>query len=572
MKRLFLFIPIVFFLFIPDGRGDEFPKVPFDHYQLHDEMTETLETWHELYPNLTKIHLIGKSVQGKELWVLEVTNFETGPGEDKPAFWADGGTHPDEPVGTPMVMHNAQVLLLGFGKDPFITELMNTRVMYIMPKINPDGTDYYLTEPGMISHAKPWDSDRDGLVDEDPPEDLNGDGAITVMRIRDESGPLKTSELDPRLLTTRKDTEKGEYRTITEGIDNDNDGSFNEDDIGGINVNRTFPYEWSPSQSGSGTHPLCVPESRAVVEFFETHPNIAGSYSIHGGGWPINWNLRPPANFPDEMLPEKDLDVLLHIGSKYSEITDGELVEGLYYDTIMGRTRPGPYGYGIFSMWAYHDFGIYAFGPEIAGIDADYDQDGQLSEIEFLRWSDQEKGGKYYADWKPFDHPQLGEVEIGGWIKKIAPIDAGLEEVCREHTEFNLYHASLSPLLRMSKVTESKIGDGLFKIEAVVANYGFLPTYISEVAVTNKRDYPIIVSLEIENGSIVSGRKRQLLGHLEGNAPRSPGYFLFAGGSRQLPSKKVEWVIKKSSGTPANVTLTASCKKAGKDTKTLTLK
>ena len=143
-------------------------------------------------------------------------------------------------------------------------------------------------------------------------------------------------------------------------------------------------------------------------------------------------------------MPENDLDVFLHISDKYTEITEGELVEGLYYDTIMGRTRPGPYGYGIFSMWAYHDFGIYAFGPEIAGIDADYDQDGRLSEIEFLRWSDQEKGGKYYADWQPFDHPQLGPVEIGGWIKKIAPIDAGLEEVCREHTEFNLYHASLS--------------------------------------------------------------------------------------------------------------------------------
>ncbi len=107
-------------------------------------MTETLEKWHELYPSLTKLYSIGESVLGKKLWVLEVTNFETGSGEDKPGFWADGGTHPDEPCGTPMVMHNAQVLLLGFGKDPFLTELLNTRVFYILPKVNPDGTDYYL--------------------------------------------------------------------------------------------------------------------------------------------------------------------------------------------------------------------------------------------------------------------------------------------------------------------------------------------------------------------------------------------------------------------------------------------
>ena len=221
--------------------GSDFPKVPFDRYQLHEEMTETLQKWHEIYPDLTKLYSIGRSVLGKELWVLEVTNFATGPGEDKPGFWVDGGTHPDEPCGTPMVMFDAQTLLLGFKKEPFITELMNTRVFYIMPKVNPDATDYYLSQPGMISHAKPWDDDRDGLIDEDPPEDLNGDGAITVMRIRDESGPQKTSTLDSRLLTTRKQHEVGEFRTITEGIDNDNDGKYNEDDIGGINVNRNYP-------------------------------------------------------------------------------------------------------------------------------------------------------------------------------------------------------------------------------------------------------------------------------------------------------------------------------------------
>jgi hypothetical protein len=573
MKSLLFSTIVVLLVCLPvhSQIESDFPKVPFDRYQLHDEMTETLEKWHELYPSLTKLYSIGESVLGKKLWVLEVTNFETGPGEDKPGFWADGGTHPDEPCGTPMVMHNAQVLLLGFGKDPFLTELLNTRVFYILPKINPDGTDYYLTEPGMISHAMPWDSDRDGLVDEDPPEDLNSDGAITVMRVRDESGPLKTSELDSRLLTTRNETEKGEFRTYTEGIDNDNDGLFNEDDIGGINVNRNYPYEWSPSQRGAGTHPLSVPESRAVIEFFATHPNITGSYSIHGGGWPISWNIRPPANVPDELVPEFDLDTFRLIGNKYTEITGGGLVEGLYYDTIM-KSKPGPYGYGLFTMWAYHDYGIYAFTPEIAGIDADYDGDGSISEMETLKWNDDVKGGKYYIDWKPFEHPQLGPVEIGGWVKKIAPIDTGLEKVCKEHTEFNLYHASLSPLLKISSLNETAVSKGIYKIEATVSNFGFLPTYISKMAVMNNRDYPIVVSLKLDNGSIVTGKSRNVIGHLEGNAPQSPGYFLFSGGSKQLPSKKMEWVVQKSAGGSLKVSVSASCAKGGRDERTLELK
>jgi len=573
MKAIIAFLLVIILLFTSALFGfqadKEFPKVPFDRYQLHDEMTTVLKKWHELFPNLTKLYSIGKSYWGKELWVLEVTNFATGPGEEKPAFWADGGTHPDEPCGTPMVMHTAQTLLLGFSKDPYLTELLNTRVFYILPKVNPDGVDYYLSEPGMISHGMPWDSDRDGLVDEDPPEDLNGDGAITVIRIRDKTGPMKTSPLDERLLTTRKEYEEGEYRTLSEGIDNDGDGLFNEDDVGGINVNRNYPYEWNPAQPGSGPYSLAIPETRAIIDFFSRHPNITGAYSIHGGGWPINWIIRPPANVPDEMMPEFDLDVFVMIGKKYQEITDGELVEGLYYDTIMKR-KPGPYGYGIFSMWVYHTYGAYSYTPEICGIDADYDRDGRVSEIEMLRWNDTVKGGAYYKNWKPFNHPQLGEVEIGGWVKKIAPIDTGLKKVCEQHTEFNLYHASISPLIKLRDIKTEKIAENTFKLEVFVSNYGTLPTYLSEAALLNKRDYPVIVTLKMEGGTLISGRERTVVGHLEGNAPDPEGYFLFSVNSQKLPSKKLEWIIKKDSSlSKMGITIEAACAKGGQDTKTV---
>jgi murein tripeptide amidase MpaA len=185
---VFLFLSTLF----GSQANQEFTRVPFDRYLLHAEMTQVLQTWHRLYPELTRLHAIGRSYLGKELWVLEITHHMTGEPADKPGFWADGGTHPDEPVGTPMTMHTAQRLLLGFNHDAAITDLLNTRVFYIMPMVNPDGTDHWLSKPGIMSHAMPWDSDRDGLEDEDPPEDLNGDGAITLMRVRDESGPLKT--------------------------------------------------------------------------------------------------------------------------------------------------------------------------------------------------------------------------------------------------------------------------------------------------------------------------------------------------------------------------------------------
>jgi hypothetical protein len=547
------------------------PKVPFDRYQLQDEIAATLKAWAAAYPKLAKLRSIGRSFEGRDLWLLEVTNAETGPGEAKPGFWIDGGTHPDEPCGTPMVMVAGQTLLAGFGRDPRLTELLNTRVFYILPRVNPDAVEHWLTQPGLISHAPPWDEDGDGLLDEDPAEDLNGDGAITLMRARDAAGPLKASKLDPRLLETRRETEPGEYRTWVEGRDNDGDGRFNEDGKGGINVNRNYPHDWNPAQGGAGPFPLSVPESRAVVEFLAAHPNITGCYSVHGGAWPVNFLVRPPANGPDESLPEFDLGVYETIGARFKEIT-GDIVESLYADTIMGaRRRPGNYGYGLFLSWTYHALGLYSFTPEMCGIDADSDRDGSVSELEMLRWSDGPKGGRYFVDWKPYDHPQLGRVEIGGWVQKIAPIDAGLERICAQYAEFNLYQASLSPLLRIRTLKPESLGSGLFKIEAEVANMGFLPTYLSQAALTAKRDYPIIVELALENAELVTGAGRAVIGHLEGNAPRSPGYFLFSGGTPPLPSKRLEWVVRVKTGGAPRVTVAASAAKAGRDARTVEL-
>jgi hypothetical protein len=192
------------------------------------------------------------------------------------------------------------------------------------------------------------------------------------------------------------------------------------------------------------------------------------------------------------------------------------------------------------------------------------------SEIETLRWNDTVKGGQYYRDWTPYDHPQLGPVEIGGWVKKVVPIDSGLEEICEEHTEFMMYQASLSPLIRLRDVRQTAIADGVYKVEATVSNYGFLPTYVSETALANRRDMPVFVSLDVENGEILSGQQRANLGHLDGNAPGAEGYFLFSVNDRQLPSKTVEWIIRKEdSERPCTVSIVANAAKAGRDAETV---
>jgi len=235
------------------------PELKFDHNHTYGEVVAYLHNMVKAFPKLARVHNIGKSYLGKDLLVLEITNQDTGKGLEKPGYWIDGNLHAGEVMGTEVCLKTIHTLITQHGQDPFITNLVDTRTVYIMPKLNPDGSDHYLTKPdGMRSSVRPHDSDHDGLLDEDPPEDLIGDNNITQMRVRDETGPWKTSPDDPRLMVRRKEEEKGEWRVYSEGIDNDKDGRYNEDGVGGLDINRNWPARWQQEylQRGAGRYPL----------------------------------------------------------------------------------------------------------------------------------------------------------------------------------------------------------------------------------------------------------------------------------------------------------------------------
>ncbi len=118
------------------------------------------------------------------------------------------------------------------------------------------------------------------FLDEDKAEDLDGDGATTQMRVKSPNGTFKMSREDPRSMVPRGPGETGGeyYLVLSEGIDNDADGSFNEDGVGGIDMNRNFPRTWALPymQNGAGAFPLSEPETRATLDFIVAHPNITG--------------------------------------------------------------------------------------------------------------------------------------------------------------------------------------------------------------------------------------------------------------------------------------------------------
>jgi hypothetical protein len=582
-KRFFLSGLLVVFMLIfaalPAQGAAEPPELKFDHNHTFKETVEYLNGVAKAFPDITKLHTIGKSYLGNDLIVIEITNKSTGKGLSKPGYWIDGNLHSSEVMGAEVCLKTIDTLVNQYGQDPFITDLVDTRTIYIMPKLNPDGSDHYLTKPdGMRSSVRPHDADRDGLKDEDPPEDLDGDGNITQMRVRDEKGPMRTSSKDARLMVRRGEEEKGEWRVYSEGIDNDKDGRFNEDGVGGLDINRNWPSRWQQEyiQRGAGPYPLSEPETRAVAEFLFAHPNVTGLINHHMSG---NFVYRPPTNRNFNPVDGKEIEMhrmddsyFTTFGRKYSEIINNQPVRKVY-----GRGGPPAYGaiWGVMIGWAYDHLGIFSWVPEMGSLVpfCDYDDNKRVSDEERLRWNEEELGGKAFVDWKPYDHPQLGKVEIGGFVRKLYDPKfksyinllcypgPEFEDFLVKHTKWNLYLVSQSPLVRITEAKFTSEGSGFFKVEAYIQNQGFLPTNITQQAIRNRVAKTVKAKIKLTNAKLIMGEEKVDLGHLPGHSVRS-----------ESPAKKVEWMVKKTGGGQAKAAIKVISEKGGTSVKEITLK
>lgn len=555
------------------------PSLVFDHTHTYAEVVEYLQAVVAAYPQLTKLHKIGQSYLGKDLLVLELTSHSTGEGALKPGYWVDGNLHAGEVFGGEACLHTIQSLVTGYGKDPAVTSLLDARTFYIMPKLNPDGSDHYITKPdGMRSVVRPFDEDDDGLVDEDPAEDLNGDGYITMMRVRDEQGSRKTSPEDPRLMVPRDRGAdpanwKGEWTVYQEGIDNDNDGEFNEDGVGGIDINRNFPDQWQPHPISTypGPYPLSELESRAVADFMLGLHNLTGSVNYHMAG---NVAVFPPSNLHTDPItgdvvrqPFADEQTYKRLGGKAIELINNVKVQTFKIHGASPATWHGSI-WGVYVDWQYYTLGIYSFIHEVGifpGVTDIFPSMGK--EIDRLRWSDQNMEGRLFIDWKPFDHPQLGKVEIGGFVSKIYDPryktytntmtlpGPDYDKLLANHTKWLFYLASQSPLVRIDevRVTPGEV-QSEFAVTASIRNVGSLPTNVTEQALVSGLAKTVKASLELTGASLVGGEPRIDLGHLPGNSP----------------ARQVSWRVR-ATGPKPSATVKAISEKGGTDTRTVNL-
>jgi hypothetical protein len=541
-------------------------KINFDHFYRYDEMVDFLTHVSNEKKDFCKLISLAKTLEGRDVYLLEITDYSTGITEEKGAYYVQGNIHGMEAAGTMATLHLIQTLL--YCEE--YKELLKKVAFYIVPRVNPDGAECALATHAPIRSRFEITEKRNGLI----PKDINGDGYILNMRIKDPAGPFVEDEIDKRIMVKRKPGDKGPfYRMYVEGIINDYDGGEIVSGYKNIDFNRNYPAGWV-YRADVGTHPFSEIETKAIGDFLISHPNVFAAIDLHCGPPAI---LRPNLSKQGNDANQEDLNLILTIGKIAEEITGFPLIKSGEYNRQSWR-KPNLTP-GIANDWYYHYLGISGYLIEVgwgfssAGIsEAETSRvDSKTREIEFtrevLKFHDS-KNSKIFVPWEECDHPQLGKVEVGGLFglgnaRYMYPPD--MEEISPKLTEFFIEHAKYHPELFISNVKSEAVGNNIYRIRAEISNIGGFSTNIMDGGGGYIKRIPVKVSLFSDNSdnsdnnvkvlSRITNHEIENLNALAG--PYGPGIGVRVHGSCHL-----EWFVRGNAGE--TITIEAFHPKAGK--------
>ncbi|WP_443111819.1 M14 family metallopeptidase [Alicyclobacillus sp. ALC3] len=566
-------------------------------YWTYEEMWQELRRMQAAYPNFIQVEVIGHSRQGREMAGVTLTNHATGEPQHKAAVFVDANIHAGEVAGNAVAMHWISWCLENYGTDKEATELLDAHTVYVVPRIALDGAELYLTTPARFRsspHTYPYSEPPHGFI----PDDVDGNGHILQMRVPAEDGGFVKDEVDPRVMRRRRPGEfGGEYfhvfpegridRTTRTGALPAFPTAKNARRTA-MDFNRNFPIRWAGEfgQPGSGPYPLSEPELRGLADFIHAHPNIAAYVALHTTGGVI---LRQPSTGDDTVLSVTDRTLFTrvaemgaqvsgyHAGSNYKVFATG------HEEVLMP---------GAADDWMYEHFGVLGFTLEIWDLEKragarSYGEVGMRKLMELTpeeeaeddrkvyAWAEHEVGEKGVFAWTAFEHPDFGQVEIGGLDPKFVlqnPPEHLIGEECVNVSAFlTKLGLSTAKLVILSVEVQALDGDGdgdgsvgtgqpgerRYRIVAEVSNAGFLPT-----SSTDKGRKLLLEGVRafLDGGGsgesargasagveVVAGSSPVELGHLDGYGSQSTW-------SPQTTQRGyAEWVVKATPGSTVTV-------------------
>jgi hypothetical protein len=562
-------------------------ELPLDRFVRYDELTSLLAALAAAYPDLVEVGSIGRSHEGRDIWLVTLTDAATGAHGDKPAMWVDANIHATEFTGGVAALALLAHLVQGWRVDPTVSRALATRTFYVVPRLNPDGVEAALADrPRYLrSSTRPWPWvdgwTRPGLH----AQDVDGDGRILTMRIPDADGAWRAHPDDGRLMIRRGPADGPEqgpyYRCLVEGRIVDYDGFTvpTPRPPEGLDLNRNYPAGWATDIPGSGDHPGSEPEIDAAIRAMRARTNICGFNAYHTAGGVL---LRPSSTKPDASLPPVDVWTWTELGRRATELT-AYPVHSVYEDFTWDKSSTMA---GASDDWAYEHLGVYSWTTEFWDVQfaatgtrapTDWWTFGPTPEVEaaVLAWYDRRGhdcggGHRAYVNWYPFDHPELGPVELGGWDHVHAwsnpPLDLLAAEVSG-HAAFVVHQALAAPCLAVRHLEAVRLDEDLWQVRAGIANTGWLPTTVSEHGAKANLVLPVVATIVAGAGTdIISGPARVELGQLGGRRTMA----LSGDSNDGTPDRALAtWTVRARCGS--SLTVEARHVRAGTARATLTL-
>jgi hypothetical protein len=536
-------------------------------YHSSDEMGFYLFELARDYPDFVEVKSVAKSLEGRDVWMIEVGRGKEADRAARPAMLVVAGLEGSHLLGTELLLAFLDHLtLLGepmpvgaglFSENIELERLLGSVTIYLFPRLNPDGAERYFMSPKMEqpSNMRPTDDDHDGMIDEDGPDDLSGDGIITWVRVADSEGEYIQAAKDARVMrkAKREKGERGAWRYFIEGNDNDADEEFNEDGPGGVNFNMNFPFNYKFFDPASGTHQVCEPETRALADFVVAHPNIgiiftfsmadnllkapeAGKDDSADGG-------RKRQRKPVTKVNEKDLPYYKQLGEGYRETlglskeltgakVDGSFADWMYFHR--GRMSLATTGWSPAMQLALEKEKKKAVSDqedeerqgeeekekEKSSEEDEEEEDKKVKlEREFLEWIEENYPGGF-VEWTAIEHPDFEgqKAEVGGFAPyiKTNPPPFLLEELGNKHAAFLTDLAGKLPRVAFRKLEATDLGGGVFELEVEIENSGYLPTVLAHGTVT-REVVPTRVELDVPPEQILAGDRIARIDPIDGS-------------------------------------------------------
>jgi hypothetical protein len=510
------------------------------------------------HPKIVRLESMARSLAKRDVWLVELGKGSDEERRTRPAMLVVAGIEGNDLAGCAAAVTWIEQLAGEYEKNDKVRKLLDTTTIYVFPRVNPDAAEHFFSKPIVeISVSnKPVDDDHDGLTDEDGPEDLDGDGKITWMRVEDPEGEYILDPSEPRLVR-RADRTKGEvgaWRFLTEGIDNDHDEKWNEDGPGGVNFNRNFPFQYEWFAPWSGVHQVSEAETRALADFVVAHSNIGISFTF-GAADNLIGAPRAEATTAAAVsgarrattaINDRDLPYYRQLGELYRK-TRGLTTE------LSANSQPG-----TFSDWVYFHRGRISLAAQAwsPAMQMELEKPGSQKETskplaadpppkksggktkmmaassqrsdlgargeqdrDFLKWIDKNAPDRFVA-WHPFDHPDFPRqrVEIGGFapFARTAPPEAILKSVVAKDADFLTTVAAKLPRVGIRKMTSKHLGESVYEVKIQIENTGYLPTAPAHGEIT-REVYPTRVTLDLDPKAFLSGTRMTQLRTIAGS-------------------------------------------------------